>query len=201
MATIRKASAPKRSSETYQLHIELKGVKPKVWRRILVPATIKLNKLHDILQTTMGWMDCHLHSFNINGVQYGRPDLDDDNLLGLEREDRNSLQTALAGQTRLIYEYDFGDGWEHLIKVEKVFPPGIPIAVPTCLAGANACPPEDVGGPYGYAEFLATLADPAHNEHQAMREWIGGDFDPSAFDPAFVSARIEPRAKRTATRP
>jgi pRiA4b ORF-3-like protein len=201
MATIRRASTPKRQAQTYQLRIDLKGVNPKVWRRIFVPATIKLNKLHDILQTTMGWMDCHMHSFDINGVEYGTPDLDDDNLLQFEREDRISLKTALAGQTRFLYEYDFGDGWEHVIKVEKVFPPGIPIAVPTCVAGENACPPEDVGGPYGYAEFLATIGDPNHEEHQAMREWVGADFDPTAFEPASVSARIEPKPKRASMRP
>jgi hypothetical protein len=180
------------------LRIDLKHVKPKVWRRILVPATIKLDKLHDVLQIVMGWTDSHLHQFTIGDGQYGRPDYDDMN--PIESEIGVSLNTALGGLVRFVYEYDFGDGWEHVIKVEKVFPPEIEITVPICLDGENACPPEDVGGPGGYEEFLAALTDPNHEEHQAVRNWVGGEFDPNKFDPGAVSSRIEPKPRRSSTR-
>jgi Plasmid pRiA4b ORF-3-like protein len=189
---------PKQPVEIWQLRIDLKGVKPKVWRRILVPATIRLDKLHNVLQIVMGWTDSHLHQFTIGDGQYGRPDYDDTN--EIESEVGVRLKTALGGLTRFLYEYDFGDGWEHVIKVEKVLPPGIDLTVPTCLDGQNACPPEDVGGPFGYEEFLAALADANHEEHQTMKDWIGGSFDPTAFDPDRVSALIEPASARRSMR-
>jgi hypothetical protein len=194
----RTAVKAKRRPEIYQLRIDLKHVKPKVWRRILVPATIKLDKLHQVLQIVMGWTDSHLHQFAIGDGQYGRPDYDGTN--SIESEIGVSLKTALGGLARFTYDYDFGDGWEHVIKVEKVFPPEIDITVPTCLDGENACPPEDVGGPPGYEDFLAALADPNHEEHQTMRNWIGGEFDPNKFDPYSVSSRIEPKPRRPSKR-
>jgi len=168
-----------------QLRVELRGVKPLVWRRILVHETVTLAKLHVILQWTMGRTDSHLHEYEIARCRYGIRD-DDDNWPGVEPvadARRVRLKSFIeAGVRRFTYQYDFGDSWEHVIKFEDLVQPksGTPPIV--CLAGANACPPEDVGGYPGYAEFLAALADPSYEEHAQMRSWAGGTFDPTAFD-------------------
>lgn len=166
-----------------QLKVELQGVKPLVWRRLLVPQTITLAKLHGILQWTMGWTNSHLHEWQVANRRYGMPDMDwpeEEPLIDDRRVRLNAL--IEAGVRRFIYLYDFGDGWEHTVKLEDLVAPDPERPPIVCLAGANACPPEDVGGPHGYASFLQILADPTHEEHADMAEWIGGTFDPSAFD-------------------
>ena len=167
-----------------QLRIELREVKPPVWRRVLVPETVTLTKLHAILQSTMGWTNSHLHEFEIAHRRYGLPDPEWD--MGgepLTDERRVRLQPLLeSGVRRLTYLYDFGDHWEHVVKVEDLLPPNPDSTPIVCLGGENACPPEDVGGVPGYAEFLAALADPTHEEHEDMRRWIGYPFDPISFD-------------------
>lgn len=167
-----------------QLRVELLGVKPLVWRRILVPETVTLAKLHLILQWTMGWTDSHLHEYEIAHRRYGLPD--DDDWPGAEPvadERRVRLESFIeAGVRRFTYQYDFGDSWEHVIKVEDLVPPKADTPPVVCLAGANACPPEDVGGYPGYAEFLGVLADPSHEDHAHMLRWAGGAFDPTAFN-------------------
>jgi hypothetical protein len=165
-----------------QLKIELAWIKPAIWRRVVVPETITLGKLHDVIQLAMGWCDCHLHEFEIAGERYGVPDPDLDWGESVRAEGRVRLTTALSGGKTFRYTYDFGDGWEHRIKVEKVLPPDPALTTPLCLAGANACPPEDIGGPPGYADFVGAVSDPAHPEHDEMLDWYGGPFDPTAFD-------------------
>ena len=168
-----------------QLRIELRGVKPLVWRRVLVPETVTLAKLHVILQWVMGWTNSHLHEYEIAHRRYGVPNDEDDwpGAAPLIDERRMRLKPLVEdGLRRFTYQYDFGDSWEHVIKVEDLVAPtsGTPPIV--CLGGANACPPEDVGGYPGYAEFLEVLADPTHEEHVSMLTWAGGAFDPKAFD-------------------
>jgi Plasmid pRiA4b ORF-3-like protein len=179
-----------------QLRIELRGVKPLVWRRILVPETVTLAKLHGILQWTMGWMNSHLHEYEIAHQRYGVPDSEWEPSGAVTDERRARLKPLLeAGLRRFTYLYDFGDHWEHLVKVEDLVPPRDGLQPIVCLAGENACPPEDVGGVPGYADFLAALADPKHEEHVSMREWIGYPFDPTAFDLVAVNkilATIKP---------
>jgi len=166
-----------------QLRIELRGVKRLVWRRILVPETVTLAKLHGILQWTLGWTNSHLHEWQIADRRYGMPDRDWPEEEPLTDDRRARLQSFIeAGVRRFVYLYDFGDGWEHVVKIEDLVPPRSDQAPIVCLAGANACPPEDVGGPYGYADFLAILADPGHDEHADAVAWAGGSFDPTAFD-------------------
>jgi hypothetical protein len=165
----------------YQLRIDLLALEPAIWRRILVPAAIKLHKLHVVLLWTMGWAGGHLHEFVIGPNHFGVPDPDFDTPPLIQREDRVILASALGTLKSFLYLYDFGDGWEHRVTVEKTLPPDPGLTLPICLDGANACPPEDVGGPPGYVDFLEALSDPAHEEHESMSEWCGGSFNPTAF--------------------
>lgn len=176
-----------------QLKIELRDVKPLVWRRILVPETVTLAKLHLILQRAMGWTNSHLHEYEIARQRYGVPDDDDDwpGARPLHDERRVRLKPFIeTGVRRFTYQYDFGDNWEHVIKVEDLVLPKAGTPPIVCLAGANACPPEDVGGYPGYAEFLEALADPTHEEHAHMLSWAGGAFDPAAFDLADINTNL-----------
>jgi hypothetical protein len=168
--------------QIYQLRIALDGVDPPVWRRVLVPGGFTLDRLHRVIQLAMGWGDRHLHVFDIDGMQYAVPD--PDGLLEVRDELEHRLDAVAAKGARLRYTYDFGDWWEHEIVVEDVVPADPGIRYPMCTGGERACPPDDVGGPSGYREFLTAYADPYHPEHEAMRAWLGHAFDPAAFDPA-----------------
>jgi hypothetical protein len=166
-----------------RLKVELRGVKPLVWRRILVPETVTLAKLHVILLQTMGWGGGHLHEYEIAQTHYGVPDPDIPSFEPLLDERRVRLKSLIeTGTRRFTYTYDFGDGWEHVVKLENLMPPKPGAPSIECLAGANACPPDDVGGPPGYATFLSILADPNHDEHAHIKRWIGRPFNPAAFD-------------------
>jgi Plasmid pRiA4b ORF-3-like protein len=192
MAGARKAPlrAVKAAAPIYQLRIELLGVRPTIWRRILVPGSVKLHQLHAVLLWSIGWAGGHLHEFVIGHDHYGEPDPGFDTPPLVQREDRVTLAVALGARKSFVYLYDFGDGWEHRVTVEKVLPPDPELKLPHCLDGANACPPEDVGGPPGYADFLEAIHDPAHEEHESMLEWCGGSFDPTAFRPDDINAAL-----------
>ena len=143
----------------------------------------------------MGWTDSHLHEFDVDGARYGLPDPDwDAGEVGDEA--RVTLFRLLGQGDRAGYVYDFGDGWTHRLTVEKVLAPEPGVSYPRCVSGRRACPPEDVGGPWGYDEFLAAMADPAHPEHEQYREWLGGPFDPAAFDLTAVNAALAELAWR-----
>lgn len=166
--------------EIYQLKVTLNHIKPPIWRRVEVPVDVKLGKLHRILQAAMGWTDIHLHAFRIGNECYGVPDPD---FPSDTKNERNIRLDSVAQQgDRFFYDYDFGDGWEHEIKVEKILPAETAVHYPRCVDGKRACPPEDCGGPPGYEYLLEALADPEHEEHDSMIEWIGGEFDPEVFD-------------------
>lgn len=172
-----------RNVKVLQLKVELQGVRPKVWRRVLVPSSIRLPKLHVVLLRVMGWDGGHLHEFEFTEGRYGVPDPDwpDESM---DDESKVPLNKALGDTTTFNWTYDFGDDWAHKIKVERVdtMPAELKLQFPMCLAGAGACPPEDVGGAPGYADFLEAIADPAHPEHGDMTAWIGRPFDPNAFN-------------------
>ncbi|MEW5837130.1 MAG: plasmid pRiA4b ORF-3 family protein [Pseudomonadota bacterium] len=174
--------AVKAPAPIYQLRVELLELEPTIWRRVLVPGSIKLAKLHVVLLWTMGWLGGHLHEFIIGHAHYGEPDPDYPDDPPLRSDARTTLARALGSLTTFTYLYDFGDGWEHRVRVEQILPPDPALKHPLCLAGANACPPEDVGGPPGYLDFLEAIADPSHEEHDDMLRWCGGRFDPTAFD-------------------
>jgi hypothetical protein len=174
----------------YQLRIELRHLKPAIWRRVSVPGSIKLSQLHVVLLRTMGWLGGHLHAFVIGDTEYGIPDAEFPQSPPVQREDRIALARALGAHQTFTYLYDFGDGWEHHVKVEQILPPDPTLTSPICVAGANACPPEDVGGSSGYIEFLDAISDPSHEEHQEMLEWCGGKFDPAALRIEDINAAL-----------
>jgi hypothetical protein len=168
------------ASPVYQLKVTLQNTKPPVWRRIQVRASITLPRLHDTIQLAMGWTDSHLHQFIIGGVEYGLPDPDFGG--DMRSEQRVKLERVVTNEKdQFDYEYDFGDSWTHRIVLEKILPVEPERHYPRCLAGKRACPPEDVGGAWGYAEFLVAIRNTKHPEHDEMLEWSGGAFDPEAF--------------------
>lgn len=187
--------------QVIRLRVELLGIRPPVWRRIEVRADATFWALHVALQNAMGWTDSHLHDFELpssdTGVEtwIGMPDFEGDDYREIRPEHDERLGRWLhhAGE-RFFYNYDYGDDWRHEITVEAIEPAAIGTRYPRCLAGERACPPEDVGGPYGYQQFLEALADPSHPEHGTYRDWIGGRFDPERFDPTQV--RFESPARR-----
>jgi hypothetical protein len=171
---------PKANLSIYQLKITLKDTRPPIWRRIQVKSDVKLDKLHRIFQIVMGWYDEHLHQFIIDGTSYGVPSTDFD--FEIEDEHKVKLDAVVTKTNQVfIYEYDFGDGWHHQVKLEKILPYESGIQLPVCLAGKLACPPEDCGGVWGYSELQAALKDPQNPEREDLMEWIGDDFDPDLF--------------------
>jgi len=133
----------------------------------------------------MGWEDCHLHQFIVRGEYYGPLD-PEDREWHMEKGDEEEISISQVAKTgrkvRFIYEYDFGDSWQHEILLEKILEPEPNVAYPRCIEGARACPPEDVGGIWGYGDFLEAISDPNHESHAEMLEWVGGEFDPEKFD-------------------
>ncbi|HYN96179.1 MAG TPA: plasmid pRiA4b ORF-3 family protein [Pilimelia sp.] len=165
----------------FQLRVSLADVSPPVWRRVLVPGGYTLDRLHRVIQYAMGWQNCHLHCFDIDGWQYGAPDPEGEPAVRDELDHRLDAVAAKGG--RFAYTYDFGDWWEHQVAVEDVFVADPDERYPVCVDGERACPPEDVGGASGYSELLAALADPAHPDHARLRDWLGRPFDPERFTP------------------
>lgn len=162
-----------------KLKVTLKNIKPPIWRRLLLPATMTLKDLHDAIQVSMGWEDCHLHVFDIEGRQYGipTPEMND-----VAAEFRVRLEKLVHdGVKKFRYWYDFGDDWDHTIAIEGTMPAAEGARYPACIAGKRAGPPEDCGGPWGYAELLEILEDPDHPEHEERLEWLGGGYDPDDF--------------------
>lgn len=184
---MRKPPTPK----AVALRIELLEVVPLVWRRMLVPGQWTLAALHHYLQWVMGWTDSHAHEFEV-GTGLVAPDWwiresGSDEEAGRHRDERRvsvaAVVSELGPRGEFEYRYDMGDGWEYRITIESApaWAIGGP-SLPICLAGENACPPEDVGGPHGYAEFLEIVRDRQHEQHDDMTRWIGGAFDPRGFD-------------------
>jgi hypothetical protein len=178
------------------LHLTLLDSQPPIWRRVLVPASIRLDRLHDVIQAAMGWEDYHLHAFICGADRYGVLDRDDDFDLGTRDERAVPLSRVLGqGGDALRYDYDFGDGWEHRIVLESLVPARADDRYPLCVAGERACPPEDCGGVGGYEELQRTLADPEHPDYEHIREWVGVpvgvNFDAARFDVAEANARLD----------
>jgi hypothetical protein len=174
----------------YQLKVRLNGTRRPIWRRLLVPGEVRLAHLHTVLQVAMGWQDAHLHQFIVGGRIYGQPDFEWEAQAAVDwvgNENQVFLQAMVKSGDTFIYEYDFGDGWQHEVVVGQVLPAEKGITYAVCLDGAGACPPEDVGGISGYEDFLRAVHDRAH---PAGRKWVGGRFDPDAFSPSDVNLAL-----------
>jgi hypothetical protein len=188
-------SAIPAAERLYQFQITLHDTQPPIWRRIQVK-DCTLDKLHDHLQTAMGWTNSHLHHFKIGEQQYGDPMLLEESFAEMNYEDSTSTKLSQilpkTGQRfRFEYEYDFGDSWEHEVLFEGCVRAERGQGYPLCLEGARACPPEDVGSTWGYRGFLEALADPDHEEHEEYLRWVGGRFDPEAFDPLKATKQMK----------
>ena len=173
----------------FRLRITLVDVEPTVWRRILVPAPVRLAKLHDMFQGAMGWTNSHLHSFTIGDDRYGMQF--DEYPEGEIDEKQATVLRAIGEHRRFSYEYDFGDSWEHEVIVEEFVRTPLGLKHAVCLEGQNACPPEDCGGAGGYADLLEVLADPEHEEHDHLLGWVGGTFDATFFDLVAVNVALQ----------
>lgn len=178
-ASQRKAQ-PRQTSrgEIARLKVTLQNVRPAIWRRLEVPGSFSFASLHDILQIAFGWTDSHLHQFHAGAMRIGMADGDIDDT---SDENQTRLDQILPICDRIVYEYDFGDSWGHLIVVEALQSREEQVAYPRCIGGKRSAPPEDCGGPWGYREFLKAIREPSHEEHESMIEWIGGEFDPEGF--------------------
>ena len=172
---------------TYQLRISLRRTKPPIWRRVLVRPSMRLDRLHDLVQVVMGWEDCHLHMFLKGRQHYTVPSPWDDDfrMPGTPRdldERKYRIDQLLKREKDWItYMYDFGDSWEHRVTLQKILPYDPAVRLPACIGGRRRCPPEDCGGVWGYYEMLAALKDSNTPDHDHMRDWIGEDFDPEVF--------------------
>lgn len=173
----------KPARDIYELRVDLDGVKPAVWRRFTIPSDASLCDLHYVLQLVMGWTNSHLHAFQHDGDRYAEPGPDFE-MDGADIDTDDVTVGELLRKTGddILYEYDFGDGWNHTVTLLAVHAEGT-IPEVCCIDGEQACPPEDCGGPGGYADLLDILAKPKHPEHQSMREWLD-DLHPDGFDPA-----------------
>lgn len=208
--------------QIYELKITLKNSKPSIWRKVAVSGDTRLDVLHEIIQIVMGWTNSHLHQFI---VQDQRPKPDADEICSLARtnqwdklatrmqrgryfshpeaeldnaEDESKVklsELAPAVKSKFVYEYDFGDGWDHSIEVIKINAPVEGVKYPVCLAGKLACPPDDCGGIWGYYDMLEVLKDPKHERYEELSEWIGNDFDPERFDIDEINAALAKELK------
>ncbi|HEX5415224.1 MAG TPA: plasmid pRiA4b ORF-3 family protein [Chloroflexota bacterium] len=197
MAPVAKSESGQ-DSLIWQLKVTLTDAKPPIWRRIQVPGSISLYKLHQIIQTIMPWQGYHLYEFQVGELTFGDPDPED---AFYEREVKSARRATLSQalpepKAKLLYVYDFGDNWEHAVVVEKILPPEPSVRYPVCLKGVRAAPPEDVGGVSGYEDFLAAVRDPTHEEHEHMLEWAGGTWDAERFDLAAVNAALRRPRRR-----
>ncbi len=185
------SSKRKATGRVFQIKVSLRDIRPPIWRRILVDGETNLHALHGILQEVMGWADCHLYAFEVGGKQYIDPETLEDPFG--DWADARSI--TLAGcrrkkNTRFRYMYDFGDGWEHDLLIEDVLPADPSTSHPICVKGRRACPPEDCGGPWGYAGVLDAVRAPEDPSNADLVEWLPDEFDPEAFDLELINARL-----------
>lgn len=185
----RESLAKRRRSSTpiYQIKVTVAGIEPPIWRCIQVPGDTTLAELHDVLQAVMSWCDYHLHQFMVGEAYYGVPQ--PDYMMEMKDERKVRLSQIVDEGSEFVYEYDFGDSWEHVLEVEKVLEPEPGQRYPVCLEGRRATPPEDVGGVWGYEEYVEAITDLDHPEHEEYLEWRG-EFDPEAFDVDEVNAAL-----------
>lgn len=190
----RKGQADDDKAAVYRFKIILRDTDPVIWRRIETK-DVTLEKLHELIQTAMGWTNSHLHLFEIANVRYTDPrfmmdDFDDFGALDYSGIRISDLVARHGSKLRMRYEYDFGDGWQHDVVLEKVMESEPGARYPRCIDGERACPPEDVGGVYAFADYVAAITNPNHSEHRELLEW-NGPFDAAQFDPAKATRRMK----------
>jgi hypothetical protein len=184
-----------------RLKITLDDVEPMVLRRIEVPLAIRLDRLHLVIQAAMGWTDSHLYEIRAGDVGWGIPDPDwGDGPLDARKARLVDVLEDIGVKT-MRYLYDFGDGWEHTIRIERIGPAETDTTYPRLIEATGRCPPEDVGGPPGYEEFLEAIADPLNERHAEMREWCGEHFDPNAVDMEAHASALATLARQWARKP
>ncbi len=183
----RRKKAPGR---VYRLRISLNEVRPSVWRRVLVRETCTLARLHEVIQIAMGWENSHLHMFTFDGRRFGNPKWLD--MPGLESESIQLRKVLTQPKQRMFYAYDFGDGWHHEVALEAIEDAHPLAKFPKCVDGARACPPEDIGGPPGYEEFVTAMRNLDHPNSRHFRTWWGGRFDPEHFPITSVNKDLKP---------
>jgi len=190
--------ARKDEHSVYQLRVLLRDIHPPIWRRVQVWDDVTLAQLHRILQIVMSWEDCHLHQFRIGGGVYSVPDSEDKlcerNIIDEHRPRLREVVSAVGA--KFNYEYDLGDGWHHELSLEAIVKPEPGAHYPRCIGGERAAPPEDIGGPPGYENFLHAITDPAHEEHEDMLQWRG-PLDPECFSLDFVNRQLQKKFRST----
>ena len=180
-------SASATRARIYHLKVSLEGMEPLIWRRLQVPGSASLGWLHAVIQVAMGWTNSHLHQFVVGKRVYSDPSFEldeyEDSPRVLDENKTALIDIVPRVKSAFAYEYDFGDSWEHRIAVEKILD-----ADPRegkfaqCQDGERACPPEDCGGVWGYADLLQIIRNPKHKEYESMMEWLGGKFDAETFN-------------------
>lgn len=179
------------------LRIAIRGIEPLIWRRIEVPATITLPKLHMIFQDALGWTNSHLHTFYIGDKEFGY----EDELGELDIVDERGIKLCKLlkiSTPGFWYLYDMGDHWQHDVQIEHILPVRADQTYPICTAGARKCPPEDCGGIGGYQHVLEVIADSEDDEYESMLEWLGGTYDPEEFDLLAVNRKLKKYSKEPA---
>lgn len=186
----------KKNRAVYQLKVTLRDIPPPIWRRVQVWEDTTLERLHRILQIAVGWEDAHLHEFHIGPRIYGVPDPDDDLYQRPVIDERNHRLREVVPQVGASFEYvyDLGDTWRHELLLEDIVLPQPERHYPCCVAGERSAPPEDVGGPLGYADYLEAMTDASHEEHESMLEWRG-PFDSELFSLAAVNRRLQKKPR------
>ncbi|MBU1057589.1 MAG: plasmid pRiA4b ORF-3 family protein [Proteobacteria bacterium] len=174
------------SERMYLLKVKLLDIEPEIWRRFVVPASITLDRLHDVIQVVMGWTDSHLHEFTIGKRRYTEYPQEREDGLGCGKYRFGDL--VKQKNRKILYLYYFGDSWMHELVLEEshYLNPGLENEI-ACLDGARACPPEDVGGIPGYFDFCSVLADPGSEDYERLMEWSGGHYDSEEFDTDMVN--------------
>ena len=166
----------------YQFKIALKHIAPPVWRRFMVNSDMKFPDFHKVLQTVMGWNDCHLHQFIIDNEYYA-PEFEDIEQIGINYKSIKLEDLIVKERQKFFYEYDFGDGWEHIIILEKILPDNKKFQYPVSLSGKRSCPPENCGSIPGYERLLEALKDPHNKKYEEILEWL----EPNGFDPEYFN--------------
>jgi len=172
------------AEKAIQFKVALMYIRPPIWRRLVLPDNFTLGPLHEVIQVAMGWQNYHLHAFRFDDVHYSSQQACEMDEMNMKDEESVLLgQVVARAKQKFVYEYDFGDSWEHAIVAEKMLPIDPLAKYPICLAGARACPPEDCGGIHSYYDILDALkASKKTEEQKELLEWLGKGYDPECFD-------------------